>query len=187
MTIGHGYLNKPSVAFTVNYGQVAAEGELRAATKICSELAIQQEVICVDCSTLGSGDLANKPPNSIAPVTEWWPYRNQMLVTLAAMKAVEIGVNELLVGAVKTDACHSDGNAVFFEKLNDLMVLQEGGITVHAPAIHLTSAELVRLSKIDISLLAWAHSCHVSDYACGSCRGCFKHQTVMAELGYAAY
>jgi len=63
--------------------------------------------------------------------------------------------------------------------------LQEGRIRVEAPAIHGSTVDLIRKSEIPYSLLAWAHSCHTGNIACGRCRGCNKHRNVVAELGYA--
>lgn len=181
------FWKRPEVAYTINYGQLSAFGEIRAARQVCATLKIQHEVITVDCSQLGSGDMVGLPPSHIAPVSEWWPFRNQFLLTVAAMKSVSDDVGQLIFGSVKTDALHRDGTEDFFKQINNILALQEGKIKVVVPAIEMSSAELVRISEIDISVLSWAHSCHVSEYACGNCRGCFKHQEVMAELGYDAY
>lgn len=178
---------RPEVAFTINYGQVCAEAEIHAASQICKELTIEHEIISVDCSSLGSGDLAGLPPNPIAPVPEWWPFRNQLLITLAAMRAIKLGTQTLLFGSVKSDLIHIDGRKDFFEKISELTSMQEGQLHIVAPAVELTSVELIKHSGIDRPILAWAHSCHVSNFACGNCRGCYKHQAVMAELGYGAY
>jgi 7-cyano-7-deazaguanine synthase len=181
------YWKKPDVALTIDYGQVCAEAEIQAATQICKELTIEHEIISADCRNLGSGDLSGRPPDPIAPVSEWWPFRNQLLLTLASMRSITLGVDTLLFGSVKSDFIHTDGRKEFFEKINDLTSLQEGGIHIAAPAVELTSAELIKLSGIERPILAWAHSCHVSNFACGNCRGCYKHQAVMVELGYGAY
>jgi 7-cyano-7-deazaguanine synthase len=183
-SIAIAFWKKPDIAFTINYGQLSAEGEIHAAETVCQSMGIQHEVITVDCSNLGSGNLSGKSPISLAPVPEWWPFRNQLLLTLAGMRAVSLEVSTLLFGSVKTDAIHADGSAAFFERMDDVFYIQEGGLRVKAPAIHLTTAELVKLSGIPRSLLAWSHSCHVSDFACGNCRGCYKYQAVMKELGY---
>jgi 7-cyano-7-deazaguanine synthase len=93
-------------------------------------------------------------------------------------------VSTILFGSVKTDAAHADGSAEFFEKIDGVFSIQEGRLRVVTPAIHLTTAELIKTSGIPISLLAWAHSCHVSAFACSNCRGCSKYRAVMKELGY---
>src|SRR6201999_1421261 len=108
----------PDVAVTVNYGQIPAPGEIRAAAEIATALAIEHHVVTVDCSSLGSGDMAGRPQANVAPIPEWWPFRNQLLVTLAAMKAIALGVSTLYVGSVASDAQHADGSLRFYELLD---------------------------------------------------------------------
>jgi len=79
------YMRRPPVAITIDYGQLAAAGEVRAAAAVAEALGMRHEVVEVDLRPLGSGDMVGRTPLSVAPVTEWWPFRNQMLVTLAAM------------------------------------------------------------------------------------------------------
>jgi 7-cyano-7-deazaguanine synthase len=177
------YWTTPELAITIDYGQKCAQGEIDAASAVCAELRIRHEIIRINCSEVGSGDLSNRPPLPIAPVTEWWPFRNQLLITLAGMRAVEYGIAELMIGSVRTDSAHRDGRPDFFEAISEAMELQEGGLRVSAPAVHLTAAELIRASDIPMSLLAWAHSCHVSNFACGRCRGCNKHYETTREIG----
>lgn len=166
---------KPDVAFTINYGQLAAETEIEVSKKICEELNIEHHIIVSDLSFLGSGDLSGKAKNKHAPSSEWWPYRNQMLITLAAMKAISLDINELWIGCVKSDSHHIDGSQLFIDSINTLMNIQEGMIQVKAPAIHLTTEELILSSGIPKSFLFWAHSCHKANTACGNCRGCNKY------------
>lgn len=186
-SIALAFWKKPELAFTVDYGQASAEGEIRAAATVAEQLALPHEVIRINCSALGSGDLLNRPPDPLAPASEWWPYRNQMLVTFAAMRAVALGIDEIMVGSIATDNIHLDGTGEFYKRLDELVSYQEGGIRVTAPAIGFTSAKLIKLSEVPVTLLAWAHSCHTDSFACGQCRGCYKHREVMGELGYEPY
>lgn len=181
-SIAIAYWKRPDVAFTIDYGQLSARGEIYASESVCQSLEIPHQVITVDCSSVGSGDLAGKTPATLAPVSEWWPFRNQLLLTLAGMRAVSLSVSTLLFGSVKTDAVHADGRQEFFEKMDHVFSLQEGNLRINAPAIHLTTVELIKTSGVPLSLLGWAHSCHVFDFACGNCRGCFKYLGVMKEL-----
>lgn len=173
---------RPEVAVTIDYGQLSADAEVAAATAICRQAGIEHHVISVDCRALGSGDMAGEPPSLHAPATDWWPYRNQLLVTLAAKRALALGVVHLLVGTVQSDGSHRDGTSEFIEALSRLLSVQEGGITVEAPAIHLSTVELVHLSGVTPGQLAWAHSCHKSNVACGNCRGCNKYFDVLKVL-----
>jgi 7-cyano-7-deazaguanine synthase len=174
---------KPSLCVTIDYGQASARGEIRAASQIAIEIHAKHEIIHLDCSALGSGDLAAKAALPGAPAPEWWPYRNQFLITVAAMKLLPLRFDRLLVGSVKSDSFHVDGRGDFFEQMDRLVAMQEGNLRIEAPAINLTTSELIRHSAISDGLLGWTHSCHKADYACGNCRGCWKHQSVLNELG----
>lgn len=186
-SIALAFWQRPDVAFTIDYGQAAAAAEVAASRQVCAELGIMHQVIVADCSALGSGDMAGTPAIEAAPASEWWPYRNQLLVTLAGMKAVGSGVTELMLGSVASDGTHVDGRREFVDMIDALMSMQEGGLRVTAPALHLSTSELVRISGIPPGLLAWAHSCHVGPLACGGCRGCVKHFEVTGELTGHAY
>lgn len=181
------YWRRPAVAFTIDYGQLAAEAEIAASEAVARSLAIRHEVLRVDCSSLGSGKMAGSEALREAPVPEWWPFRNQFIVTVAAMRAIGMDVRSLLVGSVATDASHRDGTEEFFARLRELLAYQEGGLTLEAPALRMTSVDLVREAGVPRELLAWAHSCHVGNLACGHCPGCVKHYYVMQELYGVAY
>lgn len=175
---------RPEVAITVNYGQLAADAEIAASRAICRALSIEHHIVNVDCRSLGSGDMAGSQADTFAPATDWWPYRNQMLVTLAAMKAISLGVKTMFIGTVKSDGSHQDGTVEFVDAISGLMSLQEGAMVVEAPAIGLSTAELVKASGIPTNMLAWAHSCHKANVVCGNCRGCNKYFEVWNELGH---
>lgn len=119
-----------------------------------SDLNLQHVSFRVDLSTLGSGDLAGLPPLQIAPVQEWWPYRNQMLVTLAAMKVISMGATSLMIGCLASDGAHADGRRDFVDTMSKLMSLQEGGLTLEAPAIDLDAVGLIKASGVPIETLA---------------------------------
>ncbi len=186
-SIALAFLRRPETAFTIDYGQRAAEAEIAASSAVAQALGLRHDVLRVDCSSLGSGKMAGSVALKEAPIVEWWPYRNQFIVTVAAMRAIAIGARRLLVGSVASDASHRDGTEGFFARLSDLLAYQEGGLTVEAPALDLSTVELVRRSGVPRDLLAWSHSCHVGNFACGHCPGCVKHYYVMQELYGIAY
>lgn len=183
-SISIAWWKRPDIAISVDYGQRAAAAELEAAGAVCRAIGIRHEIVRADCSSLGSGDMAGLPPIAAAPVPEWWPFRNQLVLTLAGIAAVRLGISNLMIGALVTDGEHADGRPDFIEAISTLMSLQEGGITVTAPAISMTAVDLVRMSGIPREVLAWAHSCHIGDFACGQCRGCVKHYKTWEALGW---
>ncbi len=181
------YWKRPDYSLTIDYGQLPAQGEIQAAEAICATLGLRHHSLRIDCSALGSGDLVGQAPLAVAPVAEWWPFRNQLLVTIAASHLIRFDVSHLLIGCVSTDSTHADGGARFVERLSELLNLQEGGMRLSAPASDMSSVQLVRESRIPLEVLAWAHSCHVSNLACGFCRGCSKHFQTTSELGIGAW
>jgi 7-cyano-7-deazaguanine synthase len=175
------YWKRPDFGITFDYGQRPAAGEIRAARAICEATGLQHLVVEANIALLGSGDMAGTPPSSSAPASEWWPYRNQFLITVAAMKCHSIGVTELMIGALRTDGFHADSTGAFYEGLNQLLAMQEGELQITTPAIQLSAVELVNTAKAPEEILAWTHSCHINDVACGFCRGCQKHFETMEE------
>lgn len=186
-SIAIAYWKRPEIAVTVDYGQRPAAAEIRAAEAVADALSIEHHVVHADLSALGSGDTAGAASLEMAPVSEWWPFRNQMLVTLGAMKGIALGVRRLLMGTLKTDQQHADGRPGFIQCLDALLRLQEGELRLEAPAIEFTAVELIRKSGVTMDVLSWAHSCHVGEYACGLCRGCRKHYETLRDLGEVPY
>jgi 7-cyano-7-deazaguanine synthase len=174
---------RPNVCVTVDYGQRAARGERAAATALCDAMSLNHRLIEADLSALGSGTMANKATAPGASAAEFWPYRNQMLVTLAGMLLLSEGLTEIIVGSVSTDR-HADGRSPFFRALNRTMVLQEGNVRISAPARKYSSVKLLQQSGFPEDLLGLTFSCHVHEYACGQCGGCLKHREVV-ETAYS--
>jgi 7-cyano-7-deazaguanine synthase len=173
---------RPEVCVTIDYGQRAAQGERAAAKALCEAMSLNHRLIQVDLSALGAGTMVNKAAARGASAPEFWPYRNQMLVTLAGMLLQPEGVTELIVGSVSTDR-HADGRSPFFRALDRTMRLQEGGVGVSAPARKYSSIALLRQSAFPEGLIGLTFSCHVHEYACGQCGGCLKHREVV-EAAY---
>ncbi|WP_135662119.1 7-cyano-7-deazaguanine synthase [Halorhabdus rudnickae] len=176
------YTHRPDLTVTVDYGQCCAEAEIQASAQIADQLNLQHEVIEVDCKHLGAGTMASQQETNLGDTPEWWPYRNQLVITLVAMDVIHRGANQLLVGAVADDHSHADGQAEFFELMDSLLSFQEGNLRVAAPAIDKTTEEFVREARPPESLLGWTHSCTASNAACGECRSCKKRQRVLTRI-----
>lgn len=178
------YWKRPDIAFTIDYGQKCAKAEIQAASYVAKKLNMEHVIIRVDCSSLGSGTLSGKPSIDGAPSEEWWPYRNQLLVTLACMKGISLGLKTLYVGSVAPDGKrHADGKSEFYMKLNEIVSFQEGNINIEVPAINMDTIQLIKISKISYSMLLHAHSCHTSNYPCMKCSGCYKNYMIRKQLG----
>lgn len=176
---------RPAICLTVDYGQRAAGAEICASGQVCKELSLRHEILTARIPDLGAGDMSDQDASLHSEHSEFWPFRNQYLITLGAMVAIKHGCDSVLIGTVATDKRHMDGSHEFITSLDQTLTLQESNIRLAAPAASMTSAELVCHSRISDGVLGWSHSCHTGDFACGRCRGCQKHSEVMAELGWS--
>lgn len=173
---------RPDIAYTIDYGQTAAEREVYVSKYICEKLNIQHKVIKINCQSLGTGTMAKTENLHFAPSEEWWPFRNQLLITFASMQGVKDGVHELYLASVKSDSFHQDGTEEFYKLINKLVSFQEGDIKIHCPTLEFYSHEIALRYKVPKKLLTMAHSCHISNLACGHCSGCIKQLRVRHEL-----
>jgi 7-cyano-7-deazaguanine synthase len=182
---------RPEYSLFIDYGQRAALAERDAAGAIADELGINHTSLKIDLSPIGGGLMAGTSALTKAyPSPEWWPYRNQLLVSIAAgwavtnTHALQDTVDlRIVVGSVNGDGLrHIDGTAAFYRQLDGVISMQEGGIRVSAPALGLSTQELILNTKISESLLAWTHSCHVAVVPCNDCPGCYKRQDVLDAL-----
>lgn len=183
-SIALAWWKRPDVAITIDYGQRAAAGEMDAAAQVCRELGITHCVVTVNCASLGSGDMAGTQANEVAPASDWWPFRNQLLITIAGMRLAGQGIEVLHIGTVRSDGeSHADGLPEFIERMDRLMSFQEGHLRIEAPGIGFSTAELIRHVGVPPELMAWSHSCHKANVPCGNCRGCNKYFETYQALG----
>jgi 7-cyano-7-deazaguanine synthase len=179
------FLVKPSYGIWIDYGQGPAAAEKQAARSVASAMDLDLVELRVDLSSIGTGAVGSKLPDGIAH--EWWPYRNQSLITFAAAWGIGHGASEVAIGTVSTDGDrHVDGAMPFVRAMDDLLSMQEGGMRVLAPAISLTTEELIERSRISRAVLALTYSCHVSNQPCGDCGGCEKRDSVWGGLERAS-
>lgn len=175
------HMLRPDVCLTINYGQISAHGEIRSAENITRHLSLRHEVLVIDAAALGTGQMAGKPTIKEATIPELWPFRNQLLITLAAMKFVGTGAVNIIIGSAKNDSSHKDGTSEFMQLINDILKMQEGDVRLSAPAINLESIELMRESNIDVDVLDMTFSCFQAEYPCGQCRGCWKNEGLRVQ------
>ena len=174
------YWLRPDQLIFFDYGQISANGEQRAASQLAIELGIPLTIKSANCRSCGSGELVEGPVLS-PDAPEFWPYRNQLLITLAAMAYAAFSPLDILIGTVSSDTIHPDGRAEFVKKMEKVLICQ-GDVRLSAPALEMTSSELLELADVPHDLLAWTFSCHRSNHACGQCRGCEKHFQALLKL-----
>lgn len=175
---------RPACCLTIDYGQRPAKAEFTAAEQVCKALGLTHDTLLVPVGQLGGGLMAGAAPFAASPHAEFWPFRNQFLITLGAMHALRFGYTKVLIGTVLSDRRHADGHPAFVKGIADVVRAQEGAIELEAPALHHSTVDLIRLSGVTPDVLGWAHSCHTGILACGQCPGCRKHSEAMAGIGW---
>lgn len=174
---------RPDVCLFVDYGQRPADGERLASRTIADELGLDWIERQVDLSSLGAGLLVGERPAPTAPTPEWFPFRNQLLVTVAGAVGILLGVDVVWIGlTVEDGARHADGRPEFVDQLDSLMRFQEGEVGAAAPAIDLSGRDLLDRAALSPRLVAATLSCHVSSMPCGQCPGCTKRRAVLGPV-----
>lgn len=173
---------RPALALFVDYGQKPRHAEAQAASAVAKHLNLPFTTVKLPLGDLGGGLMHDDVPLPGAPSPEWWPFRNQFLATAGAAVAVRHGLSHVALGSVRGDGDrHVDGSNAFYERLNAVVRMQEGSVEVTAPAVHLSTVELLREVGADRSLIGWTVSCHRANDPCGGCPGCWKRELVLAE------
>jgi 7-cyano-7-deazaguanine synthase len=175
------WMSRPDQALFIDYGHRSARGEERAARAIADAMNMPLDIRRADMSRFGHGTMSASGASLLGAKPEFWPYRNQMLITFAAMAYAARPLDEIFIGTVAGDDVHPDGRKEFVAAIDGL-VAQQSQVRVSAPAIEMSTLELIRTAQVPRSILGWTFSCHTGEWACGNCRGCFKHSQVMECL-----
>lgn len=176
---------RPEHCLGIDYGQVAADAEQRAGREVARELDLPFTHLRVPAGAVAAGLMGKDAPSEVTGTApEWWPFRNQLLITLAAAWGITRGFDEILLGTVASDgARHADGTPEFRTAIDRLLGVQEGGMHVRAPAADLTADELIARSGVPESVLSWTHSCHRANLPCANCPGCVKRAEALHRAG----
>jgi 7-cyano-7-deazaguanine synthase len=176
-------IHRPGLTLFVDYGQRPVRAEKQAASAVARALGLSHLAIRMDLSEIGGGLLLDDVAMEAAPSPEWWPFRNQFLGTAAAAIALKHGFHEVLLGTVQGDGeRHLDGTPRFYSALDAVTAMQEGAVRVDAPAISMSTLDLVRESGLGQDTLGWTVSCHRGDFPCHACPGCYKRDQVLHNL-----
>ena len=190
-------------ALTVAYGQRHA-AELDAARRVAAALgAVEHRIFPIDLRAFGGSALTADLPvprdRSAEKMTEgipvtYVPARNTVFLALALAWAETLGAFDLYIGVNAVDySGYPDCRPEFvrsFEQLANLAtkagVEGQGRFRVHAPLIHLSKAEIIRLGRalgVDYGL---THSCYdpaPDGAACGRCDSCRIRRDGFAAAG----
>jgi 7-cyano-7-deazaguanine synthase len=169
-----------------NYGQ-RHRCELAAAEQVAASLgSVEHKVVRIDLRAIGgsalTGDLAvpkDRPLDEGIPVT-YVPARNTIFLSIALAWAEVLAAQDIFIGVNALDySGYPDCRPEYlraFQALADLATRAgvEGrqALTVHAPLISMSKAEIIRQGValgVDYGL---THSCYDPGAGCGPCGRC---------------
>lgn len=162
--------------------------ELQAAKRIASKLnAAAHRIVQLDLSMFGGSALTDnsidvpQSPTEGIPVT-YVPARNTIMLSLALAWAEVLSARDIFIGVNALDYsgypdCRSEYVDAFQRMANlaTKAAIEGRAITVHAPLIDLTKAEIIRLGHVHGLDYGMTVSCYQADEqgrACGSCDSC---------------
>lgn len=147
-------------AISFDYGQRHAS-ELEAARAIASMMHVEHSVVelgtLLGRSSALTGDHELKAEGGLPDVlmpqglpTSFVPGRNHMFLSIAAIKAAELGISDIVTGVCQTDySGYPDCRRVFIDALEVALTTafpsSMGPVRIHTPLMHMTKAETVKL------------------------------------------
>ena len=186
------------LALTFDYGQRAADDEIKASKKICEIYNIEHKVIKlpflgnISNSALNNNDenleFDNLGINSMKAV--WVPNRNGLFLNIAACFCDSIGYDAVIIGANKEEAAtFSDNSAEFcMAQENAFKYSTLNGVRVIAPLIDLEKYEIINLAVqlgVDLSLLKSCYNASNSGKVhCGVCESCKRLRAAILKSNH---
>lgn len=182
----------------VGYGQRTAAREERSMNAIAHRLGVARRLVIPlpGLGAMGGSSLtdASRPlPGGAAGEGEaipstYVPFRNTVLCSLGVAWAEALGADTVVLGAVQSDrAGYPDCRTEYIEALNRLIeagTRPETGISVEAPLIAMSKAEIVRLGASLGAPFELSWSCYgEEERACGRCESCRTRLAGFREAG----
>lgn len=185
-------------ALSVDYGQ-RHHAELAAAQRVAQVLgAREHRVLNIDLTGFGGSALTDdniavpQLPSEGIPLT-YVPARNTIMLSLALAWAEVLQAQDIFIGVNAVDySGYPDCRAEYieaFERMANLATkaaVEGHPITLHAPLLHMSKAEIIRQGKALGVDYAQTVSCYQADAqgrACGVCDSCRLRRAGFAEAG----
>jgi len=164
----------------VNYGQITAKAELVAVTALTEAMKCTLQTVTMDeLALLGGGTLVDSSSRN-----EYFPFRNLMLLTVGAMKAVHSGASEVAIGVLAdTSGQFPDCSEAFCLAFQHVVHYEAPNINVIAPLMYKKKAEVVAQGitmGLDVDL---TFSCNrFADRHCWKCSSCYDRMEVLRAV-----
>lgn len=178
-------------ALSVDYGQ-RHHAELAAAQRVAAGLgADEHRVIHIDLTAFGGSALTDasiavpEAATSGIPLT-YVPARNTIMLSLALAWAEVLQAQDIFIGVNAVDySGYPDCRPEFvaaFERMANLATraaVEGKALTLHAPLLHLSKAEIIRAGMqlgVDYAMTVSCYQADESGRACGRCDSCRLRQ-----------
>ncbi|HEY0665239.1 MAG TPA: 7-cyano-7-deazaguanine synthase QueC [Gallionella sp.] len=174
-------------ALSVDYGQ-RHHAELAASQRVAKLLgAHEHRVVTIDLTGFGGSALTDnriavpQQPSAGIPST-YVPARNTIMLSLALAWAEVLHAQDIFIGVNAVDySGYPDCRPAYidaFEKMANLATksaIEGAPLRLHAPLLHLTKAEIIRLGHglgLDYSQTVSCYQADEAGRACGVCDSC---------------
>jgi 7-cyano-7-deazaguanine synthase len=174
-------------ALSVDYGQ-RHHAELAAAQRVAQKLGAQEhKVVKVDLTGFGGSALTDKKiavsqqPSEGIPLT-YVPARNTIMLSLALAWAEVLQARNIFIGVNAVDySGYPDCRPAYIEafewmaNLATKAAVEGHHLTVHAPLLHLSKAEIIlhgHALGVDFAQTVSCYQADESGRACGVCDAC---------------
>jgi 7-cyano-7-deazaguanine synthase len=195
MAIDQGY---QCHTLSFDYGQ-RHRSELEAAQRVSRTMAVtQHKVVRLDLGTIGGSALTDvtidvpETETEGIPVT-YVPARNTVFLSIALGWAEVLGANDIFLGVNAVDYsgypdCRPQYIAAFeaMANLATKATVEGQDLSIHAPLIDMTKAEIVRAGMalgVDYSQTVSCYQASLDGLACGKCDSCRLRQQGFLEAG----
>ena len=185
-------------ALSVDYGQ-RHHAELAAAQRVARELgAREHRVINIDLTAFGGSALTDvsiavpEQASSGIPLT-YVPARNTIMLSLALAWAEVLQAQDIFIGVNAVDYsgypdCRPEYVAAFEHMANlaTRAAVEGKPLTLHAPLLHLSKAEIIREGVrlgVDYALTVSCYQADEQGRACGRCDSCRLRREGFAAAG----
>lgn len=187
-------------ALSVDYGQ-RHHAELAASRRVAQTLgAHEHRVVKIDLTGFGGSALTDnniavpQQPTEGIPLT-YVPARNTIMLSLALAWAEVLQAQDIFIGVNAVDySGYPDCRAEYIEAFQRMANLatkagvEGSALTIHAPLLHLSKAEIIRQGHALGVDYAQTVSCYQADEqgrACGVCDSCRLRRTGFEAAGVA--
>ena len=185
-------------ALSVDYGQ-RHHAELAAAKRVAQALGAQeQRVLRIDLTGFGGSALTDsriavpQQPTEGIPLT-YVPARNTIMLSLALAWAEVLQAQDIFIGVNAVDySGYPDCRPAYieaFERMANLATraaVEGHPLKIHAPLLHLSKAEIIRLGNslgVDYAQTVSCYQADESGQACGECDSCRLRKAGFAAAG----